>query len=128
MELYDYNDGSGSQCNTTNMFITSVDQLNDYCSVLFDIIKELREKVGDTDHSKSDQRYCAFMAERFLSVYLYTHDLPVLEVDVCRTKRVLYCIKQIAKRAGINRNTGIIMKMEKILYRDSYNSSYDDYQ
>ncbi|MBE5790341.1 MAG: DUF4422 domain-containing protein [Clostridiales bacterium] len=112
LKLYDEADGSGYQCNSTNMFITSTDQLNKYCSVLFEICKDLRERIGNTVHSRSDQRYCAFMAERFLSVYLCTHSLPRLETEVCRENKFLSRVRKAAKLIGVR-------------YR--YKSSYNNY-
>ena len=111
LELYDEADGSGCRCNSTNMFITSVDQLNEYCSILFEICKDLRDRVGNTDHSRSDQRYCAFMAERFLSVYLRTYNLPRLEVRVCRGNIFLIGIRKMAKLIGV-----------QYRYKSSYNA------
>ncbi|SET16213.1 protein of unknown function [[Clostridium] aminophilum] len=119
-------DGSGSQCNATNMFITSSGQMHEYCCVLFKICRDLREEVGNTDHKRSDQRYCAFMAERFLSVYLETHHLPRLEVDVCRSSLALYWLRKIAKSAGFSMAWKPVKEAEQLLFRYSRHSSYDD--
>jgi len=128
LELYDENDGSGNRCNCTNMFITSVEQLDNYCKVLFSICKDLRRMVGDTDHSRSDQRYCAFMAERFLSVYLVTHELPKLEADVCRSNRYLYWAEKTAKKIGFSGNLKYVKRIGKELTKKNYRSSYEDYR
>ena len=123
LNVYNEADGSGDMCNATNMFITSIDQMNEYCDIVFRICKDLRDVIGDTDHSRSDQRYCAFMAERFLSVYINAHGFPKLEADVCRDKGYVKTMSKMVKTLGIS-NNAIARKAAYRMLRNRNRSSY----
>ncbi len=126
LDNYDYRDGSGMTCNGTNMFITSAEQFEKYCDTIFEICKKLREAIGDTDVPKYNQRYCAFMAERFLTIYLEAHKYCKYETKVYRKRWYLGILSKYARRLGINKNNQIVRRLVKILSKNSYRSSYYD--
>ena len=119
VKLYSIEDGSGSQCNIANMFITSYCQMAEYCEVLFDVCRCLRAEIGDTAHIKTDQRYCAFMAERFLAIYLDANRLPEKEVELRYKGWLLLKALHFATYLGIRRNKKTLLPklITKILQR-----------
>ena len=125
VKLYSTEDGSGSQCNIANMFITSFDQMAEYCKVLFGICRRLRDEIGDTDHKKSDQRYCAFMAERFLSIYIDANRLPKMEAELHYQGQLLMKTLRVAEHLGIDADNRIIKWLNKCFQNKCYKSSYD---
>lgn len=77
----------GNYCRGANMFITTGATFKSYCEWLFPILKEMRQIVGDKpDVEPYWKRYCAFMGERLLAVYIESRNLPTLDVPV-RMKR-----------------------------------------
>lgn len=52
------------------LFYTTMGEFRKYCSFLFQTLGEVRRIVGDVDRSPYHRRYCAFLGERLLSVYL----------------------------------------------------------
>lgn len=111
----------GAFCRGGNMFITSGHVFKDYCSWLFDILTKMRAIVGDKPNTDANmRRYCAFMGERLLSVYIESHKLPVKEVPI-RSKWWLNYIRPIVKFLKINRNSSIYLFLRK---RYGYNSQY----
>lgn len=65
-----------------NMFITTRENLNKYCSFLFPLLDEIYKAIGITDNDKSIQRYCAFFAERLLTPYIEYNKIPYKEVPI----------------------------------------------
>ncbi len=82
-QLYN-NDGSSKKknCNAANMFITTRKQFDEYCEWLFPIMYELKRRIGETDRVPYHKRYCAFIAERLLSVYIKANKCEVKEVEM----------------------------------------------
>lgn len=80
--LYDEVAGSRSDTNYgSNMFITSGYEFKAFCLWLFSILQKVRNEVGDKpEESPYMRRYCAFMGERLLSVYVLSRGKPVLPV------------------------------------------------
>lgn len=52
------------------LFYTTMGEFRQYCAFLFQTLGEVRRIVGDVDRSPYHRRYCAFLGERLLSVYL----------------------------------------------------------
>lgn len=70
-ELYDSNGESiAENCVNCEMFYTSVKEFNNYCEFLFGVLFEVSKTIGEVDRSPYHKRYCAFLGERLLSVYL----------------------------------------------------------
>ena len=52
------------------LFYTTMREFRQYCSFLFQTLGEVRGIIGDVDRPPYHRRYCAFLGERLLSVYL----------------------------------------------------------
>lgn len=76
--IYDQN-GASRNCNGAQLFITTYSEFNRYCDFLFGVLFKLRKKVGDSSADRYYRRYCAFMGERLLSVYINTVEAKVKE-------------------------------------------------
>lgn len=73
----------GSSLFPCNMFITSREILNDYCSWLFPILKELIETVEIKEEwDNYSKRVIGFFAERLLTVWLVQHKYKIKELPV----------------------------------------------
>ena len=122
-KLYDNEAAAkGMICRGGNMFITSGRVFKDYCSWLFDILSKMRVIVGDKPNTDANmRRYCAFMGERLLSVYIEFHKLPVKDVPIRYKRWWLSYIRPIVKVLRINRNSSIYLFLKK---RFGYNSQY----
>lgn len=127
-EIY-ASDGSGNSCRGGQLFITSRDEFQKYCEFLFDVLFELKKDLDTQfgssdgvyrDADKSMRRYCAFMGERLLNVYLRTNNC---DVKGCKMRCYWHIniARKIIKTFKINRNT----KVYKILKNKfGYKSSY----
>lgn len=114
--------GRGNVCRGGNMFITTGHTFKSYCSWLFDILFELRKMVGDSPNSDANmKRYCAFMSERLLSVFIKTYKIHSLSVDIRYKEWWLPYVRKIVKYLHINRNSDFykLMKM-KFGYSSQY--------
>ena len=83
-KLYDNKaEAKGKYCRGGNMFITSGKVFKEYCEWLFSLLNEMRHRIGDKPEVRSYmRRYCAFMGERLLSVYIESKEIPTLDVDL----------------------------------------------
>lgn len=69
-----------------NMFIMRRNLLDEYCTWLFPILKELEERIDDSGYSEFDMRYPGRVSEMLLDVWLYTNgyaykELPVINAE-----------------------------------------------
>ena len=106
-----------------NMFITRYKDFDLYCRWLFDILFDMRKRIGDgKSDDKNMQRYCAYMGERLLSVYLVVNDSILLDAPIQFKKRWLPLARKIINIFGINRNSQIYKKLSRMFgYQSSYN-------
>lgn len=83
-KLYDNEAAAkGNYCRGGNMFITSGKLFIDYCNWLFPLLKEMRYRIGNKPEVRPYmRRYCAFMGERLLAVYIESKKIPTLSVDI----------------------------------------------
>ncbi|MBW3093432.1 DUF4422 domain-containing protein [Bifidobacterium sp. 82T10] len=58
-------------CSNCETFITTYKEFENYCTFLFGVLSQVRTKIGDVDRKPYHKRYCAFLGERLLTVYLY---------------------------------------------------------
>lgn len=74
--------GRSKSCYSCNMFIANGKEFKEFCCWLFPILAQMVEIVGDKpDVEPNLRRYCAFIGERLLSVYVEARKRPVLCVD-----------------------------------------------
>lgn len=112
--LYDKEAASiGCTCRSANMFITSGRIFKDYCCWLFSILEEMRQKVGDKPSvDPYMRRYCAYMGERLLAVYIESRTIPVKGVSIKYKKWWIPILGKLRRAIGISRNSALY----KILY------------
>lgn len=72
-------DGSSQTCNAAQMFVTTYGDFREYCEFLFGVLFELRNFIGEGEDSPYYKRYCAFMGERLLTVYLIANNKTIIE-------------------------------------------------
>ena len=109
-------------CRGGNMMICHGDTFKSYCSWLFPILIKVREIVGDKpDADAYWKRYCAYMGERLLSVYIEANHLPVLGVEERLKKWWIKPLGKIRKLLGIDRSNPVFRFIyNKIGYKSSY--------
>lgn len=120
-KLYDSH-MEGDKCRPTNMFITTGDEFEKYCEFLFPVCFEVEYLLKN--HAVSDknmQRYCAFIGERLLNVYLVTNNCTVLSVDIRYKEWYLKAARKIAAILKINKNGKLYQLLKrKFGYKSSY--------
>lgn len=83
------------------------------------ITSYLRCDKPETDRNM--RRYCAFMGERLLSVYLQTNEKKVQSVKMKYNKWWPPFVRKIRANLGINRNTKIYKELrDRLGYKSSY--------
>ena len=93
-------------CYGSNMFITKGKSFKEFCSWLFEILMEVRSAVGDKPEVIPNlRRYCAFIGERLLTVYVETRNLPVLPVDKRIREWWIPIIYPITSYLKLNKNS-----------------------
>lgn len=114
--------GKGNVCRGANMFITTYAEYDEYCRWLFDILFKMRDIVGDKSETERNmRRYCAYMGERLLSVYLETNGKTVRSVKIKYKKWWLPYLRRIRDALGIDRKSRLYMMLRnKFGYRSSY--------
>ena len=129
-EYYDYfkkiygEYGESDCCNTLNMYITTVEEFDKYCEFLFDILAEIRRRIGDNEKHKYDQRYCAFFAERILTWYLLVNKKRIKEVKVKRKLNKKRLFHLILKGIPFMTKTKLYEKLRRRYRLDWADSSY----
>lgn len=105
--LYDENGISKYRnCYSCNMFITTGKSFDQFCTWLFNILMNLRTIVGDKPEVEPNlRRYCAFIGERLLSVYVKSRGIPVYCVDKRIKEWWLPIFYPIVRAIGMNRDS-----------------------
>lgn len=66
-----------SQIKSYNMMIMRWDDLDKYCTWLFDILFEARKRINIDNYNAVQRRIWGYMAERLLNIYVYHHKMRV---------------------------------------------------
>ena len=80
-----YNEDGSSKsenCSNCELFYLTKNEFNAYCRFLFDVLFKVRSKIGDVNRTPYHKRYCAFLGERLLSVYLLANNTKVAYVEM----------------------------------------------
>jgi len=90
-------DASGEgYCSSGQMFYTTAEELDKYCTFLFGVLEKVRNRIGNVDREAYHKRYCAFFGERLTNVYYAadpnSHVLYIERENAGRNKK-----KQIVK-------------------------------
>lgn len=106
-------DGSSYACNNAQLFITTGKWFNKYCLFLFDVLKQMRQIIGNRTGSPYDVRYCAFMGERLLTVFIITNNLKYKEYHIRYANKTINIGRKIARILHINKNSSFYIKLQK---------------
>lgn len=120
-KLYDLEAAAkGNICRGGNMFITSGKIFKEYCSWLFPILSSLRNITGDKPEvDPYMRRYCAYMGERLLSVYIKTYNIPVLDAKVKMKKWWIPFLGKIRKNLGLSKKSTLYKILLNVLGNNS---------
>lgn len=109
-------------CRGGNTFITTGRQFKLYCEWLFPIMSEMRCQIGDKlDSDAYWKRYCAYMGERLLSVYIEANGLPALGVKYQYKKWWIPILGKVRRMMGISKDAFVYKYLHSYL---GYHSSY----
>ena len=75
---------SGHIC---NMFIMRREQLDAYCTWLFDILFEAEKRLDLSSYNDNDRRVFGFLGERLLDVWIRRNGLETLEVPMINLEK-----------------------------------------
>lgn len=106
-------DGSSDDCNNAQLFITTGKYFSEYCTFLFGVLSKMRELVGDKHGSPYNIRYCAFMGERLLSVFLNANDLKYKEYHIRYANKIVNLGHKITRLLHINKSSSFYKLMQK---------------
>ncbi|NRO72716.1 hypothetical protein IMAU60117_01435 [Lactobacillus helveticus] len=114
-------DGSSNQCNNAQLFITTGKYFNLYCNFLFDVLKRMRIIIGDKKGSPYDVRYCAFMGERLLTVFIVANNLSYKEYSIKYANKLINIGRKVAKILHVNKKSRLYKNLQlKFGVKSSY--------
>lgn len=123
-ELYDdygaSRDGN-KNCMSAQMFYAPAVQFKNYCDFLFTVLFKLKNKIGETERSLYDMRYCAFLGERLLSVYLKCNNIPYELADIKYNEYLYSKIARIFANRVFNNKENIIY----LFFRKHFGGKHD---
>ena len=82
--------GGKKNCYCMQMFYTDKQSFLDYCDFLFRVLFQVREQIGDCDRPAYHKRYCAFLGERLLSVYLLRNQCEIATREVRYNENIFF--------------------------------------
>ncbi len=127
-DLYDNNGASKdycANCSNCNMFFCAPEQFEKFCSFIFGVLFQVRGRIGDVDRVPYHKRYCAFLGERLLSVYLKANNYEFKTAPaILYVSFVDKIIHELSKIVKPDRNSKIYRILRHVLGRDKRKSSY----
>ena len=126
-ELYN-SDGSSrcdfKNCSNCELFFTRFDEFNSYCSFIFAVLFRLRQHIGDVDRTPYHNRYCAFIGERLLSVYLIKNKLASVCVETKYNESMFHtAVRKLLVCSGILESHPWLRNIKAMIY-NGRKSSY----
>ena len=95
-----------------NMFITDGKTFNEFCAWIFEVLGSVRKQVGDKPEVEASwRRYCAYIGERLLSVYIEANQLPSLGVPMRFQKWWLPYVRAIANKFKLDRQSKLYIAL-----------------
>lgn len=114
--------GRADVCRGGNMFIASGRTFREYSEWLFDVLARVRKACGDKpDTDANMRRYCAFMGERLLSVYIQANALPCKGVPVRYKRWWLPLVRTMVRWMHINKDSHLYIQFRNHF---GYSSQY----
>lgn len=112
-------DGSGDICNAAQLFVTTYKEFREYCEFLFGILFKLRGIIGEGDSSPYYKRYCAFIGERLLTVYLLSNNKPIIEKGMKYPNFLKTFLSRVLYFIDYDRNSSLYLLLQKKFGRKS---------
>lgn len=113
-------------CSGGELFYTDKTGFEQYCKFLFDVLFEVKDRIGDVEREPYHRRYLAFMGERLLSVFLLTNSVNSKHVIIYfnNISFVRKFLRKMSYILGLNRDSKWFIKLRKLLFADKQTSSY----
>ena len=122
---YDAGGGSEKVCFNCELFYTSSDEFEKYCEFLFSVLFKVYSAIGKVEREPYHKRYCAFLGERLLTVYLYANNKTMYSALIeDNAKYYIRFIRKVSRILGLNRDSALVKSVRHILKRDERRSSY----
>lgn len=122
---YDAEGSSEKVCFNCELFYTSSDEFEKYCEFLFSVLFKVYSAIGKVEREPYHKRYCAFLGERLLTVYLYANDKTMYSALIeDNAKYYIRFIRKVSRILGLNRDSALVKSVRHILKRDERKSSY----
>ena len=87
------------------MFYTDAKSFDEYCEFLFDVLFRLRSMVGDVDYPSNSKRYCAYIGESLMTIFLERNHKTYKIVERCVDSSWLYrFLSRTAHKLKLNIN------------------------
>lgn len=111
-------------CDNCELFYTTVEEFDNYCDFLFDVLLKVRKKIGKVDREPYHKRYCAFLGERLLSVYLKKNNMEAEHVLIAdKTNKIAMVLRRMMRLLGLNRESVLVNKI-RLMVKGNRKSSY----
>lgn len=125
-QLYDSNGKSITEnCVNCEMFFTSIEEFNSYCTFLFGALFEVYNIIGDVDRIPYHKRYCAFLGERLLSVYIIKNNKRQYNVLIRdKTNVIINFLRKGSRLLKLDRNSKLVKCVRKLVKNENRKSSY----
>ena len=115
----------GKSCVNCEMFITKSNEFERYCSFVFGVLFPVRRAIGDVERPDYHKRYCAFLGERLLSVYLLREHSQVRHVRIASHQPPLVVLlRKASQLIGINPESNLAHEVRDLLSVKAPKSSY----
>lgn len=112
-------------CVNCEMFYTSVEEFKNYCTFLFGVLFEVQKIIGEVERTPYHKRYCAFLGERLLSVYLEKNQRKEYNVLIRdKSNGVADFLRKISRKLNLDRNSIIVKFVRGMVKSDKRKSSY----
>ena len=71
-----------------NMFIMKKEFVNNYCNFIFDILFELQKRTDFSNYSSFNLRFCGYISELLLDVWIEKNKLSYKEIPVIHMEKI----------------------------------------
>ena len=127
-QLYNHDGSSrdnGKTCVNCEMFFTTGNELERYCSFLFGVLFPVRHVIGNVERPDYHKRYCAFLGERLLSVYLLKNHCRVRNVYIASHQPpFIALLRKTSRLIGLNPEGSLVHRVKTYLRIKGRVSSY----
>lgn len=126
--IFDHEGASQSKqenCVNCEMFFTTASEFDNYCRFIFDVLFEVKRRIGEVDRPPYHKRYLAFLGERLLSVYLMQKGENAKHVLISdKANFVVSSLRRLSRTLGLRRDSRIVTLMRALVKKKNRQSSY----